>query len=688
MKKIISFVALIILLAFINLWLPAVESESNIIFSSEDPQEFFGEMQSYFKKAKRSDADAVLAQFMTNFETGVISQEQLEQVIMVANEMMNKRMRTYPHFTRYFQSINSMTGSDVASTKFKQWNDIVKEIVANSGKGKYGDFQTFMDFSVDFMEGTFLNKKKGMAWSVLDANDFNFLHQNNNPSVKFTNITLHCTGPKDSIDIYNTSGEFFPFETKWTGQNGKVTWEKSSLNPQKVYATFKDYSINMKRNEYTIKDAELYHNKYFKQAIKGTLTDRVTSPINDEYSFPVFYSDDTNLALDNIAPQTKYRGGFGIEGSKILAYGTEEKPAELLFYDENKRLVLTSRSKKYGIKEGREVNANNTAVSLYFTGDSIFHPRVNLHYGFGEERELRLATDGKASSKIAFMSSYHQLEANVEAIFWKMNTPILDFKMVSQRKGQKVIFESFNLYEPNKLEKYRIHSRNDPVTMLAGYGEPGDQVHIEDFAKYINPNYNATTIMGTIFEMVEDGYIYYNPDTDIITIREKTKNYIASSKGEIDYDRIALISESKNENAQLDIETKELVVTGVKAIQLSDSQKVTIYPQRGIVRVHKNRDMEVDGTVLAGNVDFTGRGFSFDYDRFAIDLDSIGEMQIYLEDPEGKHETIDGKLAPVRTVIQNVTGKLLIDQSGNKSGLKNYEYYPKFESTGNAFFVL
>lgn len=60
----------------------------------------------------------------------------------------------------------------------------------------------------------------------------------------------------------------------------------------------------------------------------------------------------------------------------------------------------------------------------------------------------------------------------------------------------------------------------------------------------------------------------------------------------------------------------ELIVTGVKSIGLSDSQRVVIYPTKGIVRAQRNRDMDVNETVVAGSVDLAGKNFGFKYYHF------------------------------------------------------------------------
>lgn len=670
----------LLILLGISLSLSAADPET----FSDDPDLFFPQLEELMTKAKRNDSEKTVKAFIENCTSGKIQETRLEDVIKVCNIMADKRMRAYPHFTQYLNSINNLVTSGNLNTKFENWHGIVKDMADNSGRSRFKAYEKFVKFSETFFDADVLHRISGRTW-IIQTIDYNFGYVDKVPVVNFGEASLYCYTAKDTLSVIDTKGTYNPTKTLWTGESGRVTWERAKLDPNEVYATIGEYKIDLKKGEYSVEDAILNYNKYLTKPLKGKIVDKLSARVGGQHIYPQFDSYDRAIKLENLAPQMKYYGGFGLHGGKIIGFGTDEKKAMVEFFSKDDKLVLRAFSKSFAVKEGKEVNSQKTTVSLYFAEDSIYHPRLNLHYLL-RDKQLRLVRDGKASSKIAFMSSYHQMEANVDAIFWSINTPTLEFSMVSQLKNLRVVFESFNLYDEGRLQRYRRVTSVDPVAKLKDYADSGQfQVPADEFAKYLNSNYTITSILGSIFDMVEDGFIYYDPDTDIITIREKTINYIESRAGNIDYDRIALISESDQENAQLDLETKELIVTGVKNITVSDSQKVVLYPYKGLTRVKKNRDIDIDGTIIGGNVDFTGKDFRFAYDEFFIKMDSVDKMQMYIEDETGKHETVDGKLAPIKTVIRDVNGTLLIDEKDNKSGRKSTPSYPKFESNGNSY---
>lgn len=648
---------------------------------STDPNTFYTQLREMFAKVKSNETQNTVETFITSSQAGKLPASDLQEVIAHCNTMSEKKMRVSPHFNAYLKALNSMMAT-AKTGKFTDWQNITKDLLLRSEKGQYSDLMTFLEFSENFFNSDILNKTSGQKWVVQTA-DYKFKYDEKIPSVSFDEASLYCATAKDSMFIVDTRGDFYPLRNTWEGKTGRVTWERAGFDPNQVYCEIAGYKIDLQKTEYKVEDAVLYQKKYFSRPLKGTLTDQISGKVNGEFIFPQFKSYELDIFLKNFAPQTEFRGGFGMSGSQIVGYGTETNRATLNFYAKDNREVLSAKSTNFSLKENKEVSSMKTSVSLYFANDSIYHPQLNMRYLIGSDPELRLVRDGKASSKIAFMSSYHSIEANVDAIFWKMNTPVVNLQMVSQLKDIPVIFESFNLYEAERLNRYRRVTDIDPVAALYAFSAGGQfTLTAEEFAKYINPNYTAQTVYGVIFELVEDGFVYYDPDTDIISIRQKTDNYMRAKKKEIDYDRILLVSKSSAENAQLDLESKELLVTGVDQVTLSDSQQVRLFPQKGFVRVKKNRNMQIDGTIVAGSVDFVGTDFDFQYDQFDIGLDSVDQMKVYILEDGDKEKN---KLIPVNTLIRSVSGTLFIDDANNKSGLKDFPSYPRFESKGNSY---
>lgn len=671
--------------------LPILEDPTE--FSTE-PAEFYEQIQEHLMKTKREDAEKAAVSFVQNAQSGGLTDDQINTIIANCNEMLTRRMRAYPHFTGYLNAINQLVTTGRAEEKFEEWHQITAFITQKTKRGQFRNFDRFITFSEDFFTNDFIYASKSKQWKV-ETIDYTFQQDGDSLWVFFEEATLMGITPKDTLAIYNTTGQYYPFSYQWNGQSGRVTWERVGLAPDVVYADIDAYAISMKKGNYMVEDVNFYHEKYFgKRPVQGKLRDQFSSKVNGSFRFPQFRSYETDLNMTNLADQIVFTGGFGLNGTKIIGFGGGDasQKASLDFYSTDDRLILQARANRFAIKPGEAINSVNTGVALYFAQDSIYHPNLNLNYKV-DSKDLRLARDTKASGQIAFMSSYHQLEANVDAIIWNINQPFLNFKMVSTMKDIPVVFESFNLYEPARFHKYRTY-KIDPLRELRNKTDgPGSQINAHEFARRISPNYTVASILSAIFDMVADGFIYYDPETDIITVREKINTYFKAERGKVDFDRIALISkvaaeDMESENAQLDLEQKELLVTGVKKVALSDSQKVKLFPSKGIIKLLKNRDMEMAGTILAGNLDLSGRKFKFDYDNFAVDLDSIEQVQLYLPPPKMDPSKVrDKDLVPIASIISDVKGKLYIDQPDNKSGrdVEKSKGYPKFETEGNSY---
>lgn len=84
-----------------------------------------------------------------------------------------------------------------------------------------------------------------------------------------------------------------------------------------------------------------------------------------------------------------------------------------------------------------------------------------------------------------------------------------------------------------------------------------------------------------VMRMSYGGFVYYEIHTGMVTIKPRLHDYIAASVNKIDYDVIKFNStvESPVENAIFDLRTYDLMINGIPRIQVSDSQRVTIFPK-------------------------------------------------------------------------------------------------------------
>ena len=97
-----------------------------------------------------------------------------------------------------------------------------------------------------------------------------------------------------------------------------------------------------------------------------------------------------------------------------------------------------------------------------------------------------------------------------------------------------------------------------------------------------------------------------------------------------------------------------------------------------------------NGRIFAGNgrVNLYGSEFYFKYDDFKVDLQKIDSVQLSVPLKPLKYDLYDNPiLTRVKTVIEAVSGELIIDHHSNKSGLRkgSFPQFPIFKSFNDSY---
>jgi len=645
---------------------------------------FYGQLETYMKDTKRDDAKKTAELFLSNAKSGKVYPDIIEKIANVCNDMNAKKMRAYPYFVIYFDAVNAFATSRNEKEKFDEWQSVLDKIISRS-KGSHQEFKNFMEFSTSLFNKGAIYESTTKSWFATNP-DYAFKIKNDTVLVTFNEGNLIGQTKKDSVVIRKTKGVFFPSSYKWKGNNGKVDWGKVGLPQSDVYAVFDDYMVDIKKGEYTVENATFTYKGFLKQDLKGTLKERLKTSVTDKFLYPQFNSYDKTVQLDNLAEQVKYEGGFSLQGNNIIGYGDSLKRAEMYFYSAHDTMRVKAVSKRFEISKFEEINASDAEIVLLFGEDSIYHPSLNLKYLIPQQ-ELRILRGERGLSKTSFYDSYHAMEFKVDGIYWNVDSSHLDFKMVASTSGNEPAqFESRDYFDRKRFHKYQNISSKNPLSELKSFYDATGKMEIDAlrFAKALNKGYSVGTISNSLYKMMEDGFIYYDKDANLITLKQRLINYGLADRNKMDYDIIKIESISKNVNARLDFDDKDLDLTGVQQFKLSSAQEVVIFPRLKFINVHHNRNMEFNGTVLGGRIDFTGNDYEFNYDEFNIRMPNIDWMQInypsFKMNRSGKSE-----MENIKTKIEKLTGVLLIDDPNNKSGKEGYRDYPKFESYESSY---
>lgn len=640
---------------------------------SESPTEFYEDFSAFVKNANNAKLEESFGAFTLLWEGGSFGSGAENKLISTVNTMLKGNYIANPDFNLYLKATNSFYTNEIDEDNFIEFNEVVDTLIKI--KTSKADVKGVFEFFTELNSNKILSGKRGKTWKVSDARYA--IEMKKSPYVSFENIDLQLGGNKDTLEILNTTGRYYFIKDKWWGNEGDVTWERVDLSSADVYAELQHYRILMSSNGYNADSVVFRNLDAYAEPISGKLTDQLNTG-GENASFPKFRSYKKKFSLDDLDEYLVYRGGFGMEGRKIVGTGEGYSQAVLHVLKDGKKL-MTLRSNSF-IIEPEKVTSNATTVTLFIEGDSIFHPNLLLKIE-RDNRYVRLSTSPQSSVRAPFVNSYHNLDMYADQLDCYLDSSYCDIRSARDPDG-RASFESINYFSKKRFDQVRGNMSYNPIFKFN-----------ELFSIYKKRTYNEDELIGffgvdkieqiqpLLLIMTNQGYLSYEPAIKEIIIKDKLFIYVNAYLKKIDHDVILLNSMIKDRpNSRLQLENNDLEIRGIKTVKLSDSQSVQIYPAQQTIIFKKDRDMEFDGYMKAGRFEYFGKGFSFSYQDFEISMKQIDSMMFNFPDKAN-----GGIIRRVNTVIQDITGSLKIDKPGNKSGRLSAPNYPIFDCFKGAY---
>jgi hypothetical protein len=648
---------------------------------SGDHSKFRTELTDFMGPNLNADQHANLNMFLSRWDSAAFSPEIMDEVINISSQLSSRQMRPVPHFNDFILTLNYFVEYKHDNAFFTSWLKGLNEIAFNQLFSNDNIDRYFRNSSLMVKENVLI-ETGSVRWKVKNST-LKFLHDTT-IYVTISDATLTCYSQKDSTEIYNVTGKYFPEMQLFRGVKGIITWEKAGYPRKDVFAELADYSINMTKSSFTVDSAKLTHNDYFKEPVLGLLSDQATSfKDKEKATFPRFETYAKEFKIKNIYKGVNYEGGLTFEGANVKGTGKSAFPAKITLF-RNDTLYLRIRSKEFLFSK-TGLSSAEVAMSLYLDKDSIYHSNLGFSY-FTASRQVNLFRTSNPVSKSPYFDSFHNLDMYFEYLSWNMNESKIVLSHARGASLGQAQFESTSFFNSDYFLQLMGLDNYHPLNRLTKFAEwyYSETFPIEDFAKWLNKPIEAVT--GLCIDMANKGFIFYDRANNEITIKKKTKDFLDSYAKRKDYDILNIISETKapTDNAILDMKKFGLTVNGVTGFLLSDSQKVAVYPYNKQLTIGKNRDISFDGVVEAGLFTVFGHKFSFSYDTFKIRLQRIDSIKISVE-TDKKDKLGNPIVKNVDNLIQLGTGELYIDNPDDKSGLKSLKQYPIINATTNSY---
>jgi hypothetical protein len=647
---------------------------------SQDPSVFLTEVSRFVVDADKDEGKKVADGFESVWHEGRFSETQQATVIRTCNAMLKKRLKAFPDFKNYLSALTVFAGAQRQGLVFDEWHATIDKVMGLSAR----HFSTFINTSaLLFRDNTLYESVSARWYSTAAEYHFEF---DSLPKIVFPVADLVCTAKNDSSLITAVKGNFYPNRKLFVGDGGKVNWRRAGLDESYAVAELNHFLIDVSGTDFFADSVVFRCASYFREPLIGRYSDKILANVTEENaSYPRFQSYVTDIEIRDILPGIDFSGGFGLFGSRITGFGDRESSA-FITIGRNGKLFFRASSKSFAIRKDR-ITSDNAAVTFYMENDSVFHPGVTLKY-MQDDKELTLIRAEEGKSQAPYMDSYHQIDMYFDALYWKVNEPLIDMRMISAAEESKALFESANYFRKNRFQQMQGIEEVHPLYRVKKYCENHGtrDVYTEDLAKEMR--LPVTEVRNMLIRFSNSGFVAYDSREDMATVKDRLYYYLQADVGKVDYDVIQFESVIKAlPNASINLLNNEMTLRGVAPVVLSDSQNVVIYPKEQEIKLKKNRDFSFAGRVKAGRFEFHGKDFGFEYQTFKINLNNVDSLRLKVESDDPKEVDFYGnrKLVFVKSVLENINGDLLIDNMINKSGLKEYPEYPVFNSRKDSY---
>ncbi len=619
-------------------------------------------------------------------------------IVLVSDAMVRRYAKPQTHFFYYLKTINGFVRKNRLKD-YQEWEFGLLELVDIQNE-MMTKVEAYLLFSSNLINYNILIETSTLAWksSKSDFEMFNDV-KTQTLTVKMEDFNLTCYSKSDSFTISNTKGVLYPVEKKFVGENGMITWERTGLSKDSVYALLQIYEIEMSAGYLKAEKAALTHKKYLgSKSYLGIVEDKLMgASLLKTPTYPKFTSYDDNVLIKNIMPNANYRGCFNMEGNKFVGKGTEDGYANLdIIVDGQNFISVASKSFNF-FKDKRVTRKKDTifyekvsaaeamSVIRLSKKDSIYHYGISFEYN-DTSQIYSFSRFSEDETESPFIDTYHQLSIYAGEIRWKYGDIVLYVYTTPRAAMKTAVFESNEYFSMKKYNLLKGYDETNPLVVIKNFWKTDSLnntiFETKELQKYINSNgryLQEDMIHMQLYKLAKEGFVLYDPKTRVAVIQSKLFRYI-SNRTKTDYDGIFISSKLDGYygvNGIINLKTLRLDVIKPEPTVLSNSKQVGFLADT--VTIFKNKDMKFNGVVNAGLLEISGKSFEFNYNNFMIDLEKIDSVTIVAKDSTGKYLKVASKM-------EKTSGYLEIDAKKNKSGRDTtLKGYPTFHTTDTAF---
>ncbi len=495
--------------------------------------------------------------------------------------------------------------------------------------------------------------------------------------VTFTDADLVFITRNDSATLVGAKGSLMAQSGVFVGEGGRFGWDVAGLPSSEVYADLGLYNFEIDKPYLRAGNAQMTNKERISGTVPGVFEFKSGSGKTRDNSYPRFVSFNEDITIKGIGDELlTYEGGFAMRGNRVYSASLMGGSTKIKIKGKHgSQLNVISRSFQL---QDSIITSPKAAVTINHGQDSIYHPAVQFRYD-PQEHQVTILKDEGSFKSLSYTSSLFQTYFNADVLRWDMDADSLDVSILSAKNKIPSKFESHEYYNNDKFDALVALYGFNPLMMAVAHARKtkSSEFYSDDMAKRLNQN--PEKIRGAMRGLMTNGFIDFNSETGYVKIKRKGYHYVLSKQDRKDFDNIMIPSLSpQKSNATLDLANNEFIIRGIRKFYINELLDVHIRPKNQEITLLEGRDFRFDGFINAGNFQFIGRNFRFDYDSFLIALPKIDSITFSLD------QAIDGEEKDVKLGITNqlveTAGVLYINKPNNKSARKIYPEYPIFKA--------
>ncbi|MFM7901385.1 MAG: hypothetical protein ACKPAD_05300, partial [Bacteroidota bacterium] len=184
---------------------------------------FLEEMEAFLALTNKKDAEDLIEKFEPLWKGTAFNNEQRERIYFTADAMLKKRLKPFPDFVNYINTLTVFAQSGQGQKSFDAWHNGIDNCLSGSSR----NFSAYLSICSGLFQGGYIYDSPAVKWrsSTMDY----IFSQDTIPKVIFPQFDLVYISKGDSARIVGTTGVFYPTLKKFIGKGGRVTWERAGL---------------------------------------------------------------------------------------------------------------------------------------------------------------------------------------------------------------------------------------------------------------------------------------------------------------------------------------------------------------------------------------------------------------------------------------------------------------------------